>query len=258
MNASRFDIELEFPVDRGAYRARLVEVAAETGLDLPTAADVTYTAHVEVSAAREGAGIRRVMEPSLVVPLGETPSFEISGNRQIANNGVLRLPEEVTRSGLGRQGGISMVISGSLVLVAVMFALVTSSQHRTTRVSVDSVARQAGQLRRRYRKRIAVGASVESELPGDQMVPVDAMPDLVKISEELLKPIIYLEVSYPNQQYLFYLVDGSTRYEYRLIAESNIDSDTGKGGIGDPFQEELRSGDSDNVLIPEPLPPVDD
>lgn len=244
-------------MDRSVYRARLEEVGIETGLDLPDNAEVTYTAHVEVSAAREGAGIRRVMNPTLVVPLGETPKFQISGNRQIANNGVLRLPEEAIRPGLARQGGISMVISGSLVLLAVLFGLVTASRPRGASISGDSTARQAQQLRRRYRKRIAVGVSSELELPGDQPVSLDSMRDLVRISEELLKPIVYFEIAEPQTEYVFYLADGSIRYEYRLIGELEVDSAIGQVGVDDSFQDGLRCEDRDDVLTPERSPPVD-
>jgi hypothetical protein len=45
------------------------------------------------------------------------------------------------------------------------------------------------------------------------------MDDLARVSEELLKPIIYANSEARGGTHLFYIVDGTTRYEYRLELE---------------------------------------
>ena len=58
-------------------------------------------------------------------------------------------------------------------------------------------------------------------------------------------------------EYVFYLVDGSIRYEYRLIGESEIDSASSHPGVDDSFPEGITCEDPSNVLSPENVPSVD-
>ena len=44
-----------------------------------------------------------------------------------------------------------------------------------------------------------------------------SMEDLVRVSEELLKPIIYCGPADQREQHVFYTVDGATRYQYTGI-----------------------------------------
>ncbi len=81
----------------------------------------------------------------------------------------------------------------------------------------DALAKQAWAIRRKYRKRLAQAAPGEGKLPGGEAVPVAAMDDLARISEELLKTIVYRAPHAPAEAaHLFYIVDGPTRYEFRL------------------------------------------
>jgi hypothetical protein len=44
------------------------------------------------------------------------------------------------------------------------------------------------------------------------------MEDLARVSEELLKPIIYANPDGTIRGHHFYIVDGATRYEYQLVS----------------------------------------
>ncbi len=47
-----------------------------------------------------------------------------------------------------------------------------------------------------------------------------SVKDLARVSEELLKPIIYCGPSDQGEQHVFYTVDGATRYQSTLAGRS--------------------------------------
>ena len=57
-------------------------------------------------------------------------------------------------------------------------------------------------------------------MPGREVVTVASMEDLARVSEELLKPIIYCALADQGEQHVFYTVDGATRYQYELAGRS--------------------------------------
>ncbi|MCI0823401.1 MAG: hypothetical protein J4N90_01540 [Chloroflexi bacterium] len=95
---SSVSVEQVLPIDREAYRARLEQMAEETGLQAGEDPTVTYTAHVEAEAVAGTGSTRQVLEPNLVVPLtGAT--FTIEGDRSLKANGVIRRTETRPASG---------------------------------------------------------------------------------------------------------------------------------------------------------------
>lgn len=214
-------LELALPVDRRAFLARLEAIAAETGVPVGDDPTVTYTARVEVRATGPQRETRQILEPALAVPLtGDT--FSISGDRDVADNGVIRRSEERPRPGVGARRRNTLVASGLVALLAPLFALATVSGPRRQPSTENALARQARSIRRKYRKRLAQVLPPEGPaspaLPGAEVVPLGRMDDLARVSEELLKPIVYRGPVAPDHAHLFYVVDGVTRYEFELGA----------------------------------------
>ena len=160
-----------------------------------------------------------MLEPTLLVPLtGDT--FSLSGDRDLADNGVIRRSEERPRSGVWARRRNTLVAAGLVALLAPLFALATVSGPRRQASTEDALARQARSIRRKYRKRLAQVLPPEGPanpaLPGAEMVRLGRMDDLARVSEELLKPIVYREPVAPGHPHLFYVVDGVIRYEFQL------------------------------------------
>ena len=208
-------LDLELPLDRELFRRRVEEVAAETGAAAPAEVTVTYTAHVEAEAAAEGERVRQVLEPTLVVPLaGET--LAISGDRSRSADGVVRRAEERPASGVRERRLYSLLGTGAAAVLPVLAAIGTVARPRPQE---DPLVREARRLRRKYRKRIAEADAGGPDLPGERAVPLASMEDLARVSDELLKPIVYTGPAGADGPHLFFVVDGVVRYEYRLAGE---------------------------------------
>lgn len=208
-------LELEFPIDRKRFRERVEEIAAEMGVGAASDATVTYTAHVETTAGTEAGSTDQVLEPFLIVPLaGQT--FTLSGDRSQNEHGVIRRSQEESFPGVEAQRRYSLLAAGLLALLPVLFAVGTVARPRR----VDLLAREVRRIRRKYRKRMAQLGPGQSGLPGEEAVPLGSIEDLARVSEELLKPIIHSGPADPGEPHIFFVVDGTTRYEYRLSQES--------------------------------------
>jgi hypothetical protein len=208
------NVGLVVPVDREAFRRRIKEMARETGLEPGTDPKVTYTAHIEARAFTKTESARQNQEITLVVPLTGT-TFAISGDRSEKKSGVVRRDEERPIPGVGSRWRKVLGSAAALAIVPALFALVTTAGPRLGGGPLGHGARDAGRIRRRYRKRIVEAAKGESALPGGEVVAVASMGDLVRVSAELLKPIIY-HAAGDQAEHLFYVVDGATRYQYGL------------------------------------------
>ena len=198
-----YTVELDIPMDRDFYRDRLAEINRETGLEAN--ADLIYTAHVTVAATTTHGEVSGLANPTLTIPLGLTGSFSLGGEGQIVRSDLIQRSEEVTIPGRRGRRPLFLAIAGALGLVAVLFAQAT-----TDRVLAEHpVDREARRIRRKYRKRIVYADAGEPGLPGQEATPLASIEDLVQVSNDLLKPIVYYRHSSPGNSYLFYIVDGS-------------------------------------------------
>jgi len=208
-DSSRVNLTFEIAIDRAAQLARIEEMADEKGIRADDDPTVTYTAHVEAEAFTETERVKQIMDPNLVVPLtGET--FTLSGNRTPLRNGVVRIDEERPINGVDSKRRNLIVATVILVFTAPLFAMATVAGVQRD----DALAREAQRIRRKYRKRISDASPGSSGLPGQEVVAVGSIADLLRVSEELLKPIIYCELTKQGEQHVFYTVDGLTRYQY--------------------------------------------
>jgi hypothetical protein len=204
---------LSLPVDRQAYRNRVEEILAETGVQTRVNATVTYVAHIETTISGLGE-THQTLEPTLRVPLNQE-SFTIGGNRALQDNGLIFRSEVQPVPGVVEQRRTWPMVAVAMALLPLVFWAAT-----TTGAALDDpLTRKARQLYRKHRKRIAQAGPGTGALPGGEVVAVAAMDDLARVSEELLKPIIYANSEARGGTHLFYILDGTTRYEYRLELE---------------------------------------
>ena len=238
-----YSVELDIAVDREFYEERLAEINQETGFT--ATALITYTAHVNVTASTVHGNVSELVAPTLVVPLLATGTYTLEGVPRQGRSGVVSGYDPVTIP--GNEGKIRRYLPviagtdlagilfpgdagepvryfplvGAVILLAVMFALATKNKP----VTDSKVARQARSIQRKYRKRFVEADPTEPNLPGQEVVPLTSIEDLVRLSNELLKPMVHHGHPNPGNSHLYYVVDGSTRYEFRL--ESNGTPDAG-------------------------------
>ena len=58
--------------------------------------------------------------------------------------------------------------------------------------------------------------NIPASNPGEILVPVISMEDLINLSDSLFKPVIHIHPSVPGDPHEYYVSDGTTRYRYVL------------------------------------------
>jgi len=86
-------------------------------------------------------------------------------------------------------------------------------RYRNT-TDLSSIEQESQNLQKKYGERIAEvkGPVVVS----GETIPLSSMEDLVKIADELGKPIFHQLAVMPEAGQLYYVLDGTTRYQYSI------------------------------------------
>ena len=205
-----FTLDLDFPVDRQAYEKVVAEIEEETEIRA-RGTSVVFTARIHTKAVEgEVPSGNDVLEPTIIVPLNSS-SFEITGIPSASNQQTVMRTERNVVAGVEERRKNTVLLTVLLVLIPLIFALVTT----TAPLADNPVTQRALALLQRYKKRIAV-ATHQDLVPVSEVVPLQSMEGLVRVSDETLKPIIYYASGNPGHDHRFYILDGAVRYEYKL------------------------------------------
>jgi hypothetical protein len=90
----------------------------------------------------------------------------------------------------------------------------------------SSFEREIEKIRKKYGTRIAESIS-NSEIEGEMPVSMNSMEDLIKISDELGKPIVHQSGGSLGDVESYYVIDGNTKYEYSFSkGEADVTNDS--------------------------------
>jgi len=77
------------------------------------------------------------------------------------------------------------------------------------------VEKEALQVRKKYRERM-VEATSQTPMEGEKTISLGSMEDLIKVADELGKPVVHQPPSASEEQHTYYVFDGTTRYQHVL------------------------------------------
>jgi hypothetical protein len=61
-------------------------------------------------------------------------------------------------------------------------------------------------------------ATSQTPVVGEKIISLGSMEDLVKVADELGKPIIHQRPTTPEERHVYYVFDGFTSYQFVLAA----------------------------------------
>jgi len=184
-----------------------------------TAADTTLImkCNIDITAKTNNGTIYDSFVPSLNIPL-RTNIIEINGNENLTQyeSGVLEETQEIFQQTSIEQSiywGLAAVV---FLVVLAAFIMFTKSDKAT----ISKTQKQAKKILKKYGEWIVETTS--KPIDAANMISVKTMDDLVKISEELGKPIIHYNPENPNDEHhIFYVLDDPTVYEYILHSKKD-------------------------------------
>lgn len=181
--------------------------------------EVLYSATVEADTP-EGQ-LRETVAPKLIVPLRETV-FTVEGELESKGSGGIAATrlEPVPYHAEARWGF-------ALLSAVLAFVLLLCSQMTAAEKKPGAAQRRLARILKQHRERIVECAGKVS-LSGHNLLAVATFEDLLKIADELEKPVFYHRDGGENRGHSFFIFSGQRAYCYNL------------GEIGQPVQRTPR------------------
>lgn len=162
---------------------------------------------VKTSVQSESDNINKELKPKLIIPLGQA-YFSIDGERiasgadNLGTTVITPLHDVLERRKKAKE---AVILLGSITAIRGVIIGVQLKPRLARKRDKNK-----HQVLRRCKERI-VEADMRAELPPGKAVPLKSLEDLVRVADEIVKPVVHLAIPQGN---MYYVLDGEVRYEY--------------------------------------------
>jgi hypothetical protein len=196
----RTDFTVKFPVNITRYNDVLNSIGKEIDVQAKNP-QLKLIYNINTIASIGGNQAKVAVSPTIIIPLSKS-AFEISGDLSTSNTGTIFRKEVIVAQDVINK----RIYSAITVLMSLLMLLLFT---RFTRNSLPDKTRIKG-IRNKYQDWIAEA----KELPASkEMIKVSTMEDLVKITEELGKPILHVA---KDKNHWYFVLDGQMMYEFQV------------------------------------------
>lgn len=233
----------EFLVDLSFYNEFLKKLIEETGVS-PKEPKLAVQVRLFVRAENPEGTVKESLTPTIIIPLN-TGILKVEGDLSAKKEGALTKKVMVADpriKKLKEKQIILLFIPILLGIILALFILLTENKP----ILVDKRKKLIDSIKKKYGERM-VRVGEEFAPSGETTVIVlNSMEELVKVADELSKPIFYREPDSPEEFPTYYVFDGLTAFSHTpALAEATPGGVTLPGGIS-PFS---RSTGKDKVNI---------
>lgn len=210
----------DFPIDITYLKEILSAIRGETG-----SAGETYNLIIEafthVTAETSLGTINEDFVQTLSTELGGgtlTWNEDLLLDQQGAITTTHIVPNPNRYLGLSVDGvKMTSLILGIIFLMLLIASIFFYNQTRPAEPPLfEKAATAAG---KKYADRIAE-ASGQTPIAGERIISLSSMEDLVKVADELGNPIIHQPPTATEKKHTYYVIDGTTQYQYIIIKQS--------------------------------------
>ncbi len=214
------DFKVDFLVDLASLNELLNNIRTETG----TAGD-TYNlvieADVHVTAQTDYGPIDEVFTQTLTTDTGGN-TLKWTEKLEKTQEGSITATRITPNS--NRYLGLSVggVKTTSLTLLLIFLAIFAASlvfYQKTKPAELPLFEKEALAIGKKYADRIAQ-ASSQTPVASEKIIALDSIEDLVKVADELGKPIMHQPPTNSEKQHTYYIIDGATQYQYIIAKRS--------------------------------------
>ena len=216
-NSSQARFITDFPINVTIYENYLAKVNEETGT---TAQESTLIIQCSVSLYAHVAdgNVNEEFSSSLQIPLGGS-ILEINENLTTGKYGAIETTQTVEQPGVKNQRTTYASSSLVFLIALVLFAIFTKSEiDEETRFKLE-----LKKINKKYGEWIVESKGLQPNTASYlENITVNSLDDLIKISEEMGKPII----RFINEQneHIFYIYDENLQYQYKLTFKEKNNS----------------------------------
>ncbi len=207
-------IQQVIPIRFSDYYEFAKRVSKEAEL-APDEIRLTVKWGVVIEAVTDQGTVKDCLAPTMVIPIGSR-AFEIGGELVKEKPGSIKTTRKIP-VGIDRKAAINAgaVTATSLLLLILLLVFTTG-----VKITETPLQREIRQILKKHGDRIAF-VDGEIKVADRGLIAVKSMEDLVRIADELSKPLIYKPVASAAQVSEFYVLDNDKAYVFRLLQAEN-------------------------------------
>ena len=191
-------------IDPAYYEGVLSDVSDEIGVRAQNPA-LTIRYNIHTVARTDAGNVDESLTPSLAIPLNEN-AFTIE-NSADEKAGSFKTKKTIVKQNVVDRRRYSTAAAILVIILLTAFTFLTSD----AQVTLSKAEKEVISARKKYGDWIADAMDVPIE-SGQSVISLRSLGDLVKVAEELDKPIIQKTDAY-------YVFDGMLRYEYLVVTD---------------------------------------
>jgi len=208
------DFSVTFPLDLVDYLELFETIRTETGASAESY-NLTVTADVHTVAETQFGLIDGTFSQAMK---GTLKGNVLEWDKELAQSkpGSIKTTKVIPNpnSYLGLSVAGARILSAALAGIFFLFLLSQGVMYvRLKPAEVSPAEKAVRQARKKYGAFI-----VEATIDGEKTVSVDSMQDLIKVANELGKPIVHQAPRVSEEPHAYYVLDGATRYQYLLAS----------------------------------------
>jgi len=207
-------LQVDFPIDIVYLNELLNTIRAETGAG-GEAYSLIIEAFVHVTAQTDYGPIYETFTQTLSTEM-EGGTLVWNEELQMTQEGAITttriIPNPNRYLGLSA-GGLKTT---SLILGLVFLAIFITSlvfYNQTKPSELPLFEKEALSVSKKYADRIAQ-ASSQTPSAGEKIISLGSIEDLIKVADELGKPIMHQPPTTSEKQHTYYVIDGTSQYQY--------------------------------------------
>jgi hypothetical protein len=214
------DFSVDFPVDIVYLNEMLNNIRTETGTG-GEAYSLSIEAFVHVTAQTDYGPVDEVFTQTLSTDLG---GGTLIWNEDLEATQEGAITTTYVTPNTNRYLGLSVggVKTTSLTLLLIFLAAFVTSlvfYQKTKPAELPLFEKEALAIGKKYADRIAQ-ASSQTPVASEKIVSLGSIEDLVKVADELGKPIMHQPPTNSEKQHTYYVIDGATQYQYIIAKRS--------------------------------------
>jgi len=213
------NFNLDFPIDIAGYNALIQAINSETGA-APTSYSLTVTANIHVTGDTAYGPIDDTFAPALAGTITGNV-LDWSQNLSTGKTGAITRTTLIDNKFIGLAVPAAIIIFsllGLVFLVLLIILAVTWNKHHESGFSIFN--REIQQIHKNYGARIAE-SSDDAPTADKNPVGMNSIGDLMKIADELGKPVVHQSTGPSADFHLYYVIDGNTRYQYSVFKDKS-------------------------------------
>lgn len=206
-----FKLSKELPINLKTYNDFVEKFSEETKINSDTDLLVSWNVTLEANTAH--GVIAENLTPTLIIPINRS-YFNISGEQKKEQKGAQE--ESFTRVLPVNQPALYLYgIIAVLSLLGLLGLIIFTKGIRVT----DPLELRMKEIFKKHGERL-VALGSEANLNENMPVPVKTLEDLIKIADELCKPVMYKVTPNHESDPVFYVFDDPKVYIFELKIES--------------------------------------